>query len=137
MPHSLSSTASPPIIYSLSPVPSPNGEGSENYYLQIRKSLSPSPSPNGEGSEDYYLQIKRASLQCKEGLSSIGRNALLKWRWAFPSFCSFVISIRVTMLLCLNNMSLKQYVTMALCLKHLLLSTLILCYYVFKSMSLK
>ncbi|EID33383.1 hypothetical protein HMPREF9969_1786 [Prevotella sp. oral taxon 306 str. F0472] len=25
-------------------------------------SLSPAPSPNGEGSEDYYLQIKGAFL---------------------------------------------------------------------------
>ena len=41
------------------------------------------------------------------------------------------------LLLCLNNMSLKQYVVVSLCLKHLVLSTLILCYYVFKSMSLK
>ncbi|EID33058.1 hypothetical protein HMPREF9969_1936 [Prevotella sp. oral taxon 306 str. F0472] len=37
---------------SLSPNPSPNGEGSEDYYLQIKKSLSPNPSPNGEGSEN-------------------------------------------------------------------------------------
>ena len=42
-----------------------------------------------------------------------------------------------TMLLCLKNMSLKQYIVVSLCLKHLVLSTLILCYYVFKSMSLK
>ena len=41
------------------------------------------------------------------------------------------------MLLCLKNMSLKQYVVVSLCLKHLLLNTLILCYYGFKSMSLK
>jgi len=43
--------ASAPPIYSLTPVPSPNGEGSENYYLQIKKSLTPNPSPSGEGSE--------------------------------------------------------------------------------------
>ena len=105
--------------------------------VQIRESLSPVPSPNGEGSENHYLQIKRASLQCKEGLSSIGRKALLHLRRAFPSFCPFAITIRDTMFLWLKNMSLKQYVVVSLCLKHLVLSTLILCYYVFKSMSLK
>jgi len=47
---------------SLSPAPSPNGEGSESHCLQIRESLSPSPSPNGEGSESYYLQMKGAFL---------------------------------------------------------------------------
>ena len=55
---------------SLSPAPSPNGEGSENYYLQIKESLSPTPSPNGEGSENYCLQIKEASCQIEERLSS-------------------------------------------------------------------
>ena len=108
---------------SLSPIPSPNGEGSENYCLQIRESLSPNPSPNGEGSENLCLQTKGASRWCKERLSSIRRNALLKWRRAFPYSCSFVITIRVTILLCLNNMSLKQYVAMSFCLKkHILLS---------------
>ena len=34
-------------------------------------------------------------------------------------------------------MSLNQYVVVSLCLKHLVLNTLILCYYVFKSMALK
>ena len=47
---------------SLSPVPSPNGEGSENCCLQVKESLSPSPSPNGEGSENHCLQIKEAFL---------------------------------------------------------------------------
>ena len=115
---------------SLTPNPSPNGEGSENHCLQIRDSLTPAPSPNGEGSENHCLQIKGASLGYKERLSWIGRNALLKWRRAFPSFYSFVITIRVTMFLCLNNMSFKKYVTMSLCLKHPLPSTLILCSYV-------
>ena len=77
-------------------------------------SLSPNPSPNGEGSEDHCLQIKGASRWCKERLSWIGRNALLKWRRAFPSFCPFVITIPVTMFLRLNNMSFKQYVFMSL-----------------------
>ena len=45
---------------SLSPVPSPNGEGSENHCLQMKESLSPVPSPNGEGSENYYLQMKES-----------------------------------------------------------------------------
>jgi len=45
--------ASPPATTSLTPNPSPNGEGSEYYYLQIKKSLTPNPSPNGEGSENY------------------------------------------------------------------------------------
>ena len=62
--------------------------------------------------------MKGASRWCKERLSSIRRNALLKWRRAFPYFYSFVITIRVTMLLCLNNMSLKQYVFMSFCLKN-------------------
>ena len=108
MPHSLSSKALLPIIYS----------------------LSPSPSPNGEGSEDYYLQIKRAFLHIEERLSWIERKALLHLRRAFPSFCPFAITIRDTMFLWLKNMSLKQYVVVAFCLKHLVLSTLILCYYV-------
>ena len=56
--------------YSLSPNPSPNGEGSENYCLQIKESLSPNPSPNGEGSEYYCLQIKGAFRWCEERLSS-------------------------------------------------------------------
>ena len=56
--------------------------------------------------------MKRASRWCKERLSSIGRKALLKWRRAFPCFCSFVIRIRVPMFLCLNSMSLNQYVFM-------------------------
>ena len=47
---------------SLSPVPSPNGEGSENHCLQMKESLSPNPSPNGEGSDDYCLQMKEVSL---------------------------------------------------------------------------
>ena len=110
MPHSLSSKALLPIIYS----------------------LSPSPSPNGEGSENHCLQTKGAFLHIEERLSWIGRKALLHLRRAFPSFCPFAITIRVTMLLSLRNMSLKQYVVVALCLKHLVLSTLILCYYVFK-----
>ncbi|EID33080.1 hypothetical protein HMPREF9969_1952 [Prevotella sp. oral taxon 306 str. F0472] len=55
---------------SLSPNPSPNGEGSEDYCLQIKESLSPVPSPNREGSENYYLQIKRAFRWCEERLSS-------------------------------------------------------------------
>ena len=57
-------------IYGLTPVPSPNGEGSENHCLQIKESLSPTPSPNGEGSENYCLQIKEASCQIEERLSS-------------------------------------------------------------------
>ena len=56
--------------HSLSPAPSPNGEGSENHCLQIKESLSPAPSPNGEGSENYCLQVKGAFLRCKEGLFS-------------------------------------------------------------------
>ena len=56
--------------YSLSPAPSPNGEGSENHCLQVKESLTPNPSPNGEGSEDYYLQIKGAFRWCEESLSS-------------------------------------------------------------------
>ena len=98
--------------YSLTPSPSPNGEGSEDHCLQIRESLSPNPSPNGEGSENHCLQMKGAFLWCKERLSWIGRNALLHLRRAFPSFYSFLITIRVPMLLCLNNMSFKN---MSLC----------------------
>ena len=33
-------------------------------------SLSPNPSPNGEGREYYCLQMKGASLQIEERLSS-------------------------------------------------------------------
>ena len=84
-------------------------------------SLTPVPSPNGEGSENHCLQMKRASRWCKERLSSIGRRALLKWRRAFPCFCSFVIRIRVPMFLCLNSMSLNQYVFMSFCLKNYVL----------------
>ncbi len=47
---------------SLTPAPSPNGEGREDCYLQVKESLTPNPSPNGEGSEDHCLQIKGASL---------------------------------------------------------------------------
>ena len=54
--------ASPPTTTSLTPAPSPNGEGSKNHCLQIKKSLTPDPSPNREGSENYCLQIKGASL---------------------------------------------------------------------------
>ena len=62
----------------------PNGEGSEYCCLQVKKSLTPNPSPSGEGSEYYCLQVKRAFLRCKERLSSMQGNALLKWRRAFP-----------------------------------------------------
>ena len=55
---------------SLSPNPSPNGEGSENHCLQMKESLTPNPSPNGEGSENHCLQIKGASFQIEERLSS-------------------------------------------------------------------
>ena len=55
---------------SLTPNPSPNGEGSENHCLQIKESLTPNPSPNGEGSDDYCLQIKGAFRWCEERLSS-------------------------------------------------------------------
>ncbi len=48
--------------HSLSPAPSPNGEGSESHYLQMKESLSLNPSPNGEGSENHCLQTKGASL---------------------------------------------------------------------------
>ena len=51
---------SPNPNYSLTPDPSPNGEGSENHCLQIKESLSPNPSPNGEGSENYCLQMKES-----------------------------------------------------------------------------
>ena len=33
-------------------------------------SLTPNPSPNGEGSDDYCLQIKGAFRWCEERLSS-------------------------------------------------------------------
>ena len=55
---------------SLTPNPSPNGEGSEDHCLQIKESLSPNPSPNGEGSENYCLQIKGAFRWYEERLSS-------------------------------------------------------------------
>ena len=44
-------TGLPPATTSLTPGPSPNGEGSENHCLQMKESLTPDPSPNGEGSE--------------------------------------------------------------------------------------
>ena len=47
-PHPRPSTASPQPIYS----------------------LSPNPSPNGEGSENHCLQMKGAFLRCKERLFS-------------------------------------------------------------------
>ena len=49
-------------IYSLTPNPSPNGEGSEDHCLQIKESLTPDPSPNGEGSENHCLQMKGVFL---------------------------------------------------------------------------
>ncbi len=51
-----------PTTTSLTPNPSPNGEGSENHCLQMKESLTPDPSPNGEGSKNYCLQTKGASL---------------------------------------------------------------------------
>ncbi|EID33976.1 hypothetical protein HMPREF9969_1641 [Prevotella sp. oral taxon 306 str. F0472] len=45
--------------------------------MQVKESLTPNPSPNGEGSEYYCLQTKRVFLRCKERLSSMQRNALL------------------------------------------------------------
>ena len=65
---------------SLTPDPSPNGEGSENYYLQMKESLTPNPSPNGEGSENYCLQVKRAHLKIKGGVSLMQGEALLDIR---------------------------------------------------------
>ena len=62
--------------------------------------------------------MKGASRWCKERLSWIRRNALLKWRRAFPSFYPFVIMTLVPMFLSLNNMSLNQYVFMSFCLKN-------------------
>jgi len=63
--------------------------------------------------------MKGASRWCKERLSSIRRNApLQKGRGVSFFFFFFFITIRVTMLLCLNNMSLKQYVFMSFCLKN-------------------
>ena len=66
----LTYTGLPPATTSLTPNPSPNGEGSENHCLQIKESLTPNPSPNGEGSDDYCLQIKGAFRWCEERLSS-------------------------------------------------------------------
>ena len=40
------------------------------FVFGVRKSLTPVPSPNGEGSENHYLQIKRAFRWCEERLSS-------------------------------------------------------------------
>ena len=34
----------------------------KEYFNMGRNSLTPAPSPNGEGSEDYCLQMKGASL---------------------------------------------------------------------------
>ena len=34
----------------------------KGYFNMERNSLTPAPSPNGEGSEDYCLQMKGASL---------------------------------------------------------------------------
>ena len=61
-----------------SPSPSEGGDVFPQTLLSIEKkplhqpiySLSPAPSPNGEGSEDDCLQIKRASCQIEERLSS-------------------------------------------------------------------
>ena len=84
-------TASPQPIYSLSPAPSPNGEGRENHCLQIKESLTPVPSPNGEGRENHCLQIKKQPhpqplsewrgewkllFADKEGVSLVWRKAL-------------------------------------------------------------
>ena len=107
--------------------------------LHLRRSLTPNPSPNGEGSENHYLQIKRAFRHIEERLFWIGRKALLHLRRAFPYLLSYTRTPRNPILLSLRNTSLKQYVFMSFCLKnisfclkHLLLSTLLLYYYVFK-----
>ena len=46
------------------------GAGEKKPHPSPNYSLTPNPSPNGEGSEDYYLQVKGAFLRCKEGLFS-------------------------------------------------------------------
>jgi hypothetical protein len=47
-------------------------------------SLTPAPSPNGEGSRYYYKQIKGAFLHIEETPFSLQGNALFKLRRAFP-----------------------------------------------------
>ncbi len=42
----------------------------KEYFNMREGSLSPNPSPNGEGSENHCLQIKGASFQIEERLSS-------------------------------------------------------------------
>ena len=76
-PYGSLATAQLPAIYSLTPVPSPNGitppnlpqgeeylmgAGEKKPHPSPNYSLTPNPSPNGEGSENYCLQIKGAFL---------------------------------------------------------------------------
>ena len=42
----------------------------KEYFNMGKESLSPNPSPNGEGSENYCLQIKGAFRWYEERLSS-------------------------------------------------------------------
>ena len=96
----------------------------------MRRSLTPNPSPNGEGSENHYLQIKRAFRHIEERLFWIGRKALLHLRRAFPYLLSYTRTPRNPILLSLRNTSLKQYVLMSFCLKKLypyVLETMLLC----------
>ena len=46
------------------------GAGEKKPHPSPNYSLTPNPSPNGEGSENYYLQIKRAFRWCEERLTT-------------------------------------------------------------------
>ena len=66
--------AEPPSNYSLTPVPSPNGEGREYCCLQVKESLPKPLRRRGCIPPKYFFLSKRASLSCEEGVSSLWRE---------------------------------------------------------------
>ena len=66
--------AEPPSNYSLTPAPSPNGEGSEYCCLQVKESLPKPLRRRGCIPPKYFFLSKRASLSCEEGVSSLWRE---------------------------------------------------------------
>ena len=66
--------AEPPSNYSLTPVPSPNGEGREYCCLQVKESLPKPLRRRGCVPQKYSFLSKRASLSCEKGVSSLWRE---------------------------------------------------------------
>ena len=60
--------------YSLTPAPSPNGEGSEYCCLQVKESLPKPLRRRGCIPPKYSFLSKRASLSCEKGVSSLWRE---------------------------------------------------------------